>query len=88
MEITINTDRFFAEFLEMYNDLEKRDDRLWDKMDKAEANGDTEKFQKLDRLSDKICARMGGMQDVLWMLGYCVKYQSGEFVIVRHRTNT
>lgn len=84
MEITIDTKKFFAEFLEMYNHLEKRDDRLWDKMNKAEAEGDMEKYRKLDHKSDKICAKMGGMHEVLWMLGYTTKYQDGKFVIV-HR---
>lgn len=83
MEITINTERFFSAFLEMYNSLEEKDDHLWSKQEKAESEGNAAKAQKLERHMDKINAKMDGMHEVLYMLGYTVKWQEDKFVIVR-----
>lgn len=75
--------RFFAEFLNRYNELEAQADRIETRMDKAEANGDVEKYQKLDRKDDRLISKMDGMTDVLMMLGYELRYQSGKPVIVQ-----
>jgi tRNA A37 N6-isopentenylltransferase MiaA len=74
--------RFFANFLAKYSELEATSDRLEDKMEKAKADGNIEKYQKLDRKDDRIASKMDGMTDVLMMLGYEIRYQSGQPVIV------
>jgi hypothetical protein len=74
--------RFFEKFLAKYNELEARSDRLEDKMEKAEAEGDIERCKKLDHLDDRIISKMDGMTDVLMMLGYEIQYQNGKLVIV------
>lgn len=75
--------RFFESFLAKYNELEATADRLDDKMEKAEANGDMEKYQKLDSKQDRIISKMDGMTDVLMMLGYEIHYQNHKPVIVK-----
>lgn len=74
--------RFFANFLAKYNELDARYDHLEDRMDKAEAEGDTYKYQRLDHQADRITYKMDGMTDVLMMLGYELRYQNGKPVIV------
>ena len=82
--ITIDLDRFCESYLKRLNDYSKRDDRLWDKLEKAEAAGDTERAKKLDHQMDMLEAKIDGMEEVLYMLGYVVKWQKDHFVIV-HR---
>ena len=84
MTIFIDTNKFFADFLERYEVLSQKDDRLYEKYMKAESEGDTEKMKRLDRKMDMTCAKIDGLHEVLWMLGYTVKWQSDKFVIV-HR---
>lgn len=74
--------RFFANFLAKYSELEAASDRLEDRMEKAEADGNAEKYQKLNHRDDRIISKMDGMTDVLMMLGYEIRYQSGNPVIV------
>ena len=80
--INIDLDRFSAAFLEKFHELSKRDDHLMEKFEKAEAKGDTDKAQKLDRKMDCICSKMDGMHEVLSLLGLEVKWQEDKFVIV------
>lgn len=75
--------RFLANFLEKYVELEAQADRLDEKMDKAEADGNEAKYQKLDRHQDRIISKMDGMTDVLMMLGYEIQYQNHKPVIVK-----
>lgn len=82
--ITIDLDRFCETYLNRLNQYSKRDDRLIDKMEKAEDAGDTERAKKLDRQSDMLEAKMDGMEEVLYMLGFVVQWQKDHFVIV-HR---
>ena len=44
MTIFIDTNKFFADFLERYEVLSQKDDRLYEKYMKAESEGDTEKM--------------------------------------------
>ena len=54
------------------NNLRKELDRLDAKMDKAEADGDEERYAKLDKRQDMALERLHGMQMVLFPLGYRV----------------
>lgn len=76
-------DRFLEKFLERYMDEEKHIDRIEAKMDKAEAEGNMEKYNRLDRRDDKLIAHLDGMTDVLMMLGYEIQYQNHKPVIVK-----
>ena len=74
--------RFFDNFLAKYSELETTSDRLENRMEKAEADGDIDKYKKLDHRDDRIISKIDGMTDVLMMLGYEIHYQSGKPVIV------
>ena len=80
--INIDFDRFTTAFLAKFHELSAQDDRLFDKYEKAEAEGNTAKMQKLDRRMDMTCSKMDGMHEVLAMLGFVVKWQEDHFVIV------
>lgn len=74
--------RFFANFMAKYEELDERFDRTEDRLDKAQAEGNEKKAEKLDRRLADIVNKMDGMTDVLMMLGYEVRYQNGKPVIV------
>ena len=52
--------------------LSKKITRLEDKMDKAEKDGDQEKYKRLDHIQDLSLARFSEICDVLNILGYHV----------------
>ena len=79
----INMEKFLADFAELYGTLDKKDDHLYEKHEKAEQAGDTKRAAKIDRRMDINLARMQGMVDVLEMLGYTVIWQELKPVIVR-----
>lgn len=51
----------------------RKSNRLEEKMEKAEADGDTEKYARLDRKDDMAIAEIGAICDVLSCLGYYAK---------------
>lgn len=56
--------------------LNKRYDRIEERMEKAEAEGDAEKAKRLDGKLDQLLKEMDGIQFVLKTLGYCVSCNS------------
>lgn len=85
MEITIN-ERFFAEFLERYNELNDEGVSLWERQERASKNGDVEATKRFSNNVAINHAKMAGMFDTLGMLGYTVKSRNGELVIAKART--
>lgn len=79
----INMEKFLADFAHLYGIRNKADDRLYDKHEKAEQDGDTKKAAYLDHRMDINLARMEGMVDVLEMLGYTIMWQNLKPVIVK-----
>ena len=54
------------------NIIRKEIDRLDERMDKAEADGDTERYAKCDKRQDMALERLQGIQSTLLILGYRV----------------
>ena len=54
------------------NFIRKSIDRYDEKMDKAEANGDMERYAELDKAKDMRLRELDGMTTVLKIMGYAV----------------
>lgn len=76
-------DNFFSSFLQRYNKLEEKADRLYAAMKQADAEGNSKKHAKLDRHADINAAKMDGMYDTLNLLGYTMRHKSGKRIIIK-----
>ena len=72
----------FNRFMDRFMEIEKRYNRYEEKLEKREAEGDTEKVKKLEHRMEEMIAEQKGMIEVLEMLGYTIIYQNGIPVIV------
>lgn len=80
-----NRDKFFAQFIEKMEILEKASDKQWDKMEKYEGEGDDVRAQRAAARMNEIHAKQEGMETVLEMLGYTVIRQNDEMKIVEYK---
>ena len=68
------------------NVIRKEIDRMDDRMDKAEADGDKERYAKYDKRQDMALERLHGIETTLLILGYRVwQGKQGEpWRVVKH----
>ena len=65
------------------NLIRREIDRMDEKMDRAQAEGNTEKYAKYDKRQDMALERLHGMETVLMILGYRVACPAeGEWKVV------
>ena len=62
--------------------LYRTSDKIEARMDKAEAEKDNDKFDRLSRKDDVLVGQISIMYDVLSVLGYCVKYDDERNVAI------
>lgn len=60
-----------------------KSDRIEDRMEKAELEGDTERLARLDAKDNAVIAEIDGVANALAYLGYTVKHQDDRYVIVK-----
>jgi len=66
------------------NLIRREIDRMDEKMDRAQAEGNPEKYAKYDKRQDMALERLHGMETVLMILGYRVaQYADREWQVVK-----
>ena len=69
-------------WLQKYEELGRQSDRLEDKMERREAEGNMEKVKRLEHLNNEVITEMRGMRTALNIFGYDVKYSNDHYVII------
>jgi len=67
---------------EKLNYILRRSDRLEERIEQAEADGDTDKLHRYEKKDERYFGMIEGIDFVLARIGYVTKWQDGKFVVV------
>lgn len=74
--------KMLDKWLESYNKLEEKHDRLWEKYTRYQQSGDKTRERRTFERMEYIESYQEGMIEALNIFGYCLQYQDGQYVVV------